>query len=128
MAAYADFTFYTGTYLGNAITSTNFPRLALRASAEIDKITFGRAAAETDLTIIENIKMTCCAVAEEIQALESDGAGISSEKIGTYQVTYNDKSKAAQGEDQRFEGAARLYLENTGLLFKGFVDGEYANH
>ena len=68
MAAYADYTYYPGTFLGTAIASTVFPRLALRASLMIDRLTFTRAApvitANTDTATIDLIKMATCAVAE----------------------------------------------------------------
>jgi hypothetical protein len=47
MANYADYTFYTDDYLGTAIAEADFPALALRATAVIDAITFGRAATDT---------------------------------------------------------------------------------
>ena len=74
--AYADFTYYENTYLGTTIAEADFPRLALRASAVIDQITFGRAA--TDTTNVNAIKNAMCAVAEEIQNQEAAGgaAGI----------------------------------------------------
>jgi len=69
MTAYTDSTYYTGTYLGNVIASADFPRLALRASAVIDQVTFGRASAivtaATDTATIALIKMATCAVAVE---------------------------------------------------------------
>ena len=44
MASYADYTYYTGTFHGSTIASTEFANLAIRASAAIDQATFGRAA------------------------------------------------------------------------------------
>ena len=49
--AYADFTYYSTSYLGNVIAETDFSRLALRASAVIDQLTFSRATSDTDNTI-----------------------------------------------------------------------------
>ena len=53
--AYADFTYYTNTYFGTAIAASDFPRMALRASAVIDRITFQRAAVE--VTYADKVKM-----------------------------------------------------------------------
>lgn len=120
MAVYADYEFYTDTYLGTAISSANFGKLALRASAVIDRITFNRIIAETDA-----IKMATCAVAEEIQNNEKNGnSGIQSESIGSNSVTYVKGAKATLTDDQKLEQAARLYLDSTGLMFKGFLSGE----
>lgn len=33
----ADYSFYSGTYLGNSIPAAEFPRLALRAEAQLDR-------------------------------------------------------------------------------------------
>src|SRR6185436_18454390 len=94
MTAYADANYYFNTYLGNEIAESNFPRLALRASAVIDSITFGRAATETDLDIIYLIKDATCAVAEEIQRFQNDGStdGIASESNSGYSVSYGSGS------------------------------------
>lgn len=131
MAAYADYTYYSGTYLGTAIASADFARLALRASAVIDQLTFGRAApivsAATETATIDDIKMATCAVAEEYQAVESDGGAdaIQSESIGSNSVTYAETSTKRLTKGQRFSEAAQLYLGDSGLLFKGFASGEY---
>ena len=43
MTAYVDVQFYTEEYLGTIFSATEFPSFALRASAEIDYLTFNRA-------------------------------------------------------------------------------------
>jgi hypothetical protein len=132
MAAYADYTYYSGTYLGAAIASADFARLALRASSQIDAMTFDRAAvivaAATDTATIDKIKMAMCAVAEELQAIEADGNadGIASESIGSNSVTYADNATRRMTADERLSKAARVYLATTGLMFLGFKSGEYS--
>jgi hypothetical protein len=123
--SYADFTYYTGTYLGNTISETAFPRLALRASAVINQLSFNRAVDDTDNE--DAIKMACCAIAEEIQKFESDGStdAISSESVGGYSVSYGTNSIKQMTNNDKYLEAASLYLGNTGLLFSGFADGEY---
>ena len=135
MAAYADFTYYTNTYLGTLILSADFARLALRASSAIDGMTFDRTApvitANTDTATIDKIKMATCSVAEEIQKQEQAGGdgsiGIQSETIGSNSVTYAANSLANLNADQRLTRAAKLYLSNTGLMYRGFSDGEYGD-
>ncbi len=123
--AYADYTFYSATFLGTAIAQADFPRLAALASAKIDQLTFGRAAAvvaaDTDAATIEKIELATCAVAEMIQSLEQAGGVVASERVGNVQVTY-----AATGsrESGRLRDAARTYLWNTDLMYRGFADGE----
>ena len=130
MAAYVTYTYYTTTFLGTAIASADFARLALRASAIIDQLTFGRAAAivaaATDTATIALIKNATCAVAEEYQTVETNGGsdGIQSESIGSNSVTYADNSSARKTNSQKYANAAALYLGSTGLMFRGFADGE----
>jgi hypothetical protein len=124
--AYADYTYYSATYLGNSITEANFPRLALRASAVIDQITFSRAATDTDNT--DAISMACCVIAEQIQTVEAEGSadGIQSESIGSNSVTYTDNSWKQKTATEKYISVASVYLGSTGLMFPGFADGEYS--
>lgn len=130
--AYADFTYYEDTFLGTAIAEADFPRLALRASAQIDRITFNRAApivtAATNTDTIDAIKMATCEIAETLQTQESASNVdvITSESQGQYSVSYGAGSNRTMTNQQKIETAARLWLENTDLLFKGFAAGEYA--
>jgi len=136
MAVYADFDFYSGTYLGSAIAEADFPRLALRASMFIDRLTFQRAAAvvedDTDLKLINAVQMATCAVAEEIQKNEQREAGetgvIASEKQGQYAVTYVELDDARLSADARIRKATRLYFAHTPLMFAGFNENERSSY
>lgn len=127
MTAYVDYSFYISEdYLGSAIAQAEFPRLALRASAVIDQVTFNRAAAvmaaATDTETIQAIKCATCAVAEEYQILEKpsgSGGEIASERVGNYSVSYVQNSTAQLSDDAKLARAARLYLLSTGLLYAG---------
>lgn len=129
--AYADFTYYATSFLGTAIAESDFPRLALRASAVIDQLTFGRAsvdfAAEDNVVAIKN---AMCAIADEIQAIADEGITgvIQSETIGQNSVTYVTGSTQTYTDMQRYLNGAYLYLANTGLLFSGFNTGEYSGY
>jgi len=131
MAVYATYTQYTNTYLGTAIASADFARLALRASSEIDRVTFNRAAAivtaGTDTATIALIVSATCSVAEQIQTNEAEGGsdGIQSEQIGSNSVTYAENSSKRFSNTKKIQDAARLYLESTELMFAGFASGEY---
>lgn len=126
MAAYVDYQFYTDTYLGAAIASGDFDRLALRASEQINQITFQRAAEEVDEDNVALIKMATCAVAEEMNSIESAGGvdAVQSERVGNYSVTYAQGSVKQQSSLERYANAARVYLDSTGLMYRGFLDGE----
>lgn len=123
--AYADYTYYTGTYLGTAIAESAFPALALRASAQVDQITFGRAA--TDTTNTNAIKNAMCAIAEELQRQDavSGADAVTSESQGNYSVSYAANSSKTRTNQQRIDSTAKLWLANTFLLYPGFNAGEY---
>ncbi len=124
--AYADFAYYSGTYLGTSIAEADFPRLSLRASAQIDAMTFNRA--QTDTDNVDAIKMATCAVAEEYQRAERNNTdAIQSESIGSNSVTYARNANAMKTASQKYQAAAKVYLGDTGLMFAGFAAGEYGN-
>ena len=98
--AYVDYGYYTTTYLGTAIMASDFPRLSLRASSFLDYYTQGRAAQNKDL---DAVKMACCAVAEQYQAIDTaqalaqkslsaalsqDGGELKSQTVGSWSKTY----------------------------------------
>lgn len=135
--AYADYEYYTTTYLGTAIKGDDFPRLSLRASTFLDYYTQGRAAKNSDL---DALKMACCAVAEQYQyidtaqalaqkslsaSLESDGE-LQSQTVGSWSKTYRSGGESAQqalSSTQSAQAAlasiAQQYLGATGLLYRG---------
>lgn len=135
--AYADYEYYTTTYLGAAIKEDDFPRLALRASSFLDYYTQGRAAKNSDL---DALKMACCAVAEQYQyidtaqalaqkslsaSLESDGE-LQSQTVGSWSKTYRSGGDSAQQALSSVQAAqatlgsiAQQYLAGTGLLYRG---------
>lgn len=131
MAAYATFSQYTTDYLGTAIASAAFARLALRASEIIDMLTFDRTAAivlaATETATIALIVKATCAVAEVYQANEANpsGGGIKSESIGANSVTYMDGAHATLSDNAKLSRAAAVYLSATGLMFRGFNFDEY---
>lgn len=135
--AYADYEYYTTTYLGTAIKESDFPRLALRASAFLDYYTQGRAAQNAGL---DALKMACCAIAEQYQyidtaqalaqksltaSLESNGE-LQSQTVGSWSKTYRsggDSARQALSSVQAAKAAlgalAQQYLAGTGLLYRG---------
>lgn len=132
---YADYDYYANEYFGRAISAGDFPRLALRASQYIDYITRGKARDG-----MEPVKMCCCALAEQYQAIETaqelaqkslsagaaDGAEISGETVGSWSRSYRSGGDSAQSAAQAAQvgrsvlfDTARQYLANTGLLYRG---------
>lgn len=126
---YADYTFYTSSFLGSAISEADFPRLALRASQFLDYYTMGKA---KNFPELENLKMACCAVAEKCQVVEkaeksasesmNEGGNLKSESVGSYSVSYQtagEKISAAESARNGIAAVARMYLGGTGLLYRG---------
>lgn len=132
---YADYDYYCNEYFGNSIKEADFQRLALHASQYIDYITRGRARAD-----IEEVKMCCCALAEQQQTIETakelaraslsagaaGGAEVQSETVGSWSRSYRSTGEIAQAVAEIEENGktaqldiARRYLTNTGLLYRG---------
>ena len=137
--AYADYEYYTTTYLGTAIGEADFPRMALRASPFLDYYTQGRAAQNANL---DALKMACCAIAEQYQyidtaqalaqkslsaSLESGESGeLQSQTVGSWSKTYRSGGDSAQQALSSVQTAqatlgaiAQQYLAGTGLLYRG---------
>lgn len=134
MTVYVDFEFYTDMYLGTSISESAFPQTAMRASKVIDQLTFGRAeaiitAAEDD-DMIEAIQMATCAVADEIQRQNSADGGkeLASERVGNFSQTYVVNKDMQKTNFDKQSDSARLYLWNTGLMYRGFSEDEYPSH
>lgn len=122
---FADYTYYTDTFLGVSIPSTEFERLALRASEEVEALTFNRASvvidANTDTANISAIKKATCAIAELLYDIEINGSeqgAIQSEKVGNHSVTYVAGGTASDADN--IKSTALRYLGLTGLMYKGF--------
>lgn len=119
--SYADYDFYTEQYGGILIDEADFPRLAVRASNYIDQITLNRAQERLELT---EVRMCCCALAEQIQAIEraqnaAQSGELKSESVGAYSVSYVTSIDTLKGSQAELYSTAREYLAMTGLLYRG---------
>ena len=135
--AYADYTYYTNTYLGTAIQETDFPCLSLRASSFLDYYTQGRAVQNSEL---DALKMACCAVADQYQTIDAaqalaqkalsaspdSGGELQSQSVGSWSKTYRsggDSARqalsSAQAAQASLAAIAQQYLGTTGLLYRG---------
>lgn len=108
---YVDFAYYQETFCGGLIQSAEeFNSLEVRARAYVDKITFGRAAPETEA--VKNAVCACC----EIYNTYGQHEGISSEDNDGYRVTYISNQRQM---NNRLYQAAMLYLP-VSLLYRGY--------
>ena len=113
--AYADYTYYSGRFLGSLVPQGRFDAYARKAGAYLDQVTGGGAAA---YTASDAVKDACCAVAEAYY--ENDqGGGVASERAGEHAVSYVIGISKSLSPSQRLYAAACLYLAETGLLFRG---------
>lgn len=134
---YADYSYYTSAFLGNAIAEENFLRLATQASRYIDYITQNRAEKNADLTVVKDC---CCALAERYQAINTaqdlaqkslaagaaDGAEVQSESVGSWSRSYRSvgdiSREMAEIEEKgksELYSTAQQYLSHSGLLYRG---------
>ena len=113
---YADYAFYTDTYKGNAIPSTEFGRLSERATEYIDEQTLDKAKDYTDTD--SRLKKACCAVADVYYKYEN-GGGKSSESVGNYSVTYAVGISNTEPEHQALCSPITRPLGVTGSLYRG---------
>jgi hypothetical protein len=117
--------FYTDTYQGAQIAADVFDRIILRASDEINKLTFGRIRRNGldsfDAGTQEKIMLATCVMAEALAQIDAatDGNGIvtTSEKVGGFSYEVD----AASINTLKVEAikAARAMLMDTGLLYAG---------
>lgn len=132
---YADFSYYKGTFGGAAITEeVEFARLSAKASGYIDYLTWFRAKLYADT---DAVKMACCALAEHYKKIEAlsassaatlqaDTAGIQSQTVGSYSVSYRSAADIARAGAETVStmkkelySIAQQYLLPTGLLYRG---------
>ena len=122
--AYVDYTYYSNTYKGTAISSDRFDYYEMQAEALIRELTLE---ASDEHSEDKEVMMATCAAAEQLyNVLEpsdtaADAANIASEKVGEYSVTY--RSVAASDRIAEAKKAAvvsaRTWLAPTGLLYRG---------
>ena len=133
--AYADYTYYSGTYMGT-VSEEDFPRLAVRASSYLDYYTRDKAKDNAEL---DAVKMCCCALVDVYKLIETakelankdmtaglSSDAIQSETVGGYSRTMRSGGEGASsslqaGLDAKKQLAATAieYLANTGLLYRG---------
>ena len=135
MAAYVDYTYYTTTYGGSAISSAEFTAYANRASAYIDYVTIDRAVSLMSLSSpspeetaqIAKVKNAVCAVMDQLKSYDTTGGGsISSESVGSHSVSYATADRKVYAAN--VSNAAEIYLAHSGLMFRGFNADEYGSN
>ena len=121
--AIVDYAYYSGTFLGETIAQTDFPRAEMRAERIIAQITHGRATeanfAALPAFIQSAVKDAICSQIE-YYALNGIDVSISGEvssgwTVGKVRVDGNSKA-CATGAASMVSASAIAALELTGLL------------
>ncbi len=116
---YADYSYYREQFHGSLIPETEFEYNAARASEYINWQTFDRITdeyIENETAAALKIKSCCCALAESEYSF-NQRTDISSEKNGSYSVTYSAKNENLHNAEK--SRIIAMYLGNTGLLYRG---------
>lgn len=133
--AYADYTYYSGTYMGT-VSEEDFSRLAVRASSYLDYYTRDKAKDNAEL---DAVKMCCCALVDVYKLIETakelankdmtaglSSDAIQSETVGGYSRTMRSGGDGASSSLQagldakkQLAATAMEYLASTGLLYRG---------
>lgn len=116
MTAYADYSYYNDNFHGTAVSEAEFSGLAVKASAYVRAITFGRANADS-----ECVKDATCAAVEIMQQLEKQRSGTAkaSETVGSWSVSYQNPNSLGLDDQKRLSQAVDIYLIGTGLMYAG---------
>ena len=123
MKIYADAAFYEDKYLleRKPVISAGFDYYARSASRIMNSLTFGRIDKLAELT--DDIRMCCCEMAEHCFTNEKErkaAEGKTSERNGTYSVTYSDKVQSdVDIESKTARHIMNKWLSETGLLYRG---------
>lgn len=118
---YADEEFYIDEYLSGRkpVIRTGFTYYAREASKIIDGYTFDRLAKVAEVP--EDVQMCCCELAEQCCRTEKQKkeAGKSSEKVGTYSVTFASGADISNADAKEKRSIVMKWLGNTGLCYRG---------
>lgn len=111
MIIFADYEFYKS--VGGDLSEDEFQKLAPKASAYIDRITFGRALEHAD---DERVKRCCCELCDTLSAATSCGQIKQSESVGSWSVTYANSENTSEVNYAR--AACRVWLP-ADWLYRG---------
>lgn len=114
---YSDYAFYTGVYNG-ALTEAEYNYFAVRATAEINRITSRKAKTATGEEL-ELVKLAECAVIDELSYQSLGGSGdVTSESNDGISRSYATGA-VPKSSRQRIDAAAFTWLGDTNLIFVG---------
>lgn len=128
---YADYTFYTNTFLGSLIPQTDYEKSANKASIYMDyytrnKVKNAYSDSKTPDSTMNAIKLCCCELAEQYFIIErakqqtaENGGEIQSESVGSYSRTFRSGADTIAYMSSKLPEIVKLYLGNLGFLYRG---------
>lgn len=111
-----DFAFYRDVYGGTALDEAGYGRLAKRAAERLAADTFARNEGALEAPVKEKVDLCLCAMAEALAGEEAGDDRLTGERVGTWTRSYAAPAPSAGDGAGRAE---RLYLADTGLLYRG---------
>lgn len=117
-----DYTFYKDKYLSGkeaVLDAASFLFWERKACNIVRNLTFGNIDETAEIT--ETVQMCVCEVAELLQKQEQQAktAGVASEKVGDYSVSYRAQSDKEK-KNEVFNVVSE-WLEDTGLMYCGVM-------
>lgn len=109
-----DYAFYRDTYGGVLLGEEDFTRLCRRAAERLTADTFGRCETAGAGTRGQ-VDLCLCAMAEALAESERGGDRLAAESLGSWSRSYTAPAGGGDGAAR----AERLYLADTGLLYRG---------
>lgn len=107
-----DYSFYITQYLGDSISGDDFPRLAKRAAAKLERYKRIYTVTAPD-ELAEN--MAICAMVDTLNYYETAqdpcNGSVSSAKVGSVSVSYNTVDVSEKAQEHELYTSACLYLD-----------------
>lgn len=108
----ADYDFYRNTYRGDSIPAEEFPRLALRAEAQLERY---RRDYVVTAPAPDSEAMAVCAMADALCYFEAAQSGgmVTAASVGSVSGTFRDPGQdlSPRAQEKELYRCARLYLD-----------------
>ena len=138
MDAFTTFAFYTGTYYGDSVDESLFPKYLAKATDKLNYLTFGNITEDTLTTYSSQVSKATCALIDTLYGIDqsiknatsTEGSNVKSMSSGGRSVTFGDNSttfdKAMSSTADQISlmvSSIEPYLSETGLMYAGVNNG-----
>ena len=114
---YATWEYYRDIWSGTVIDRIEYKRLARKASAFLDSVTFYNI--DDTWAADDRVRDACCAMVDLSHEYATGTRGIASESTGSESISY--RTDDGTTEKTELASIARQYLGDTGLLYRGLL-------